>query len=56
MINTEFINFNEAEICEILGLMKCDLPNEYLDSWEGILYSPNLKLDATSTIKNFLLL
>jgi magnesium-transporting ATPase (P-type) len=55
MVNADFLHFSEKEISEISGLIKCDMPNEYLDSWEGNVFSDNLKVNANSIIKNLLL-
>lgn len=55
MVNAEFLHFSEKELSEISGVIKCDMPNEYLDSWEGNVFSNNLKVNANSIIKNLLL-
>lgn len=55
MVNADFLNFSEKELCEISGVLKCDMPNEYLDSWEGNVFSDNLKINVNSIIKNLLL-
>ena len=55
MVNAEFLQFSEKQISEISGVIKCDMPNEYLDSWEGNVFSDNLKVNTNSIIKNLLL-
>jgi len=55
MVNAEFLRFTEKELSEISGVIKCDMPNEYLDSWEGNIFSDNLKISASAIIKHLLL-
>jgi len=55
MVNPEFLLIGKNELCHISGVIKCDMPNEYLDSWEGNLFSDNLKINTNSIIKNLLL-
>jgi len=55
MVNAEFLEFTEKQLLEVSGVIKCDMPNEYLDSWEGNLFSDNLKVNINSVIKNLLL-
>ena len=35
--------FNEPIVAKLFGSVSCDMPNENLDYWEGVLSSPKLK-------------
>lgn len=55
MVCPDFLEKQKNEITNITGHIKCDLPNEYMDSWEGALFSKNLKCFVNANIKNLLL-
>lgn len=55
MVCPDFLNREAANLTNITGHIQCDLPNEYMDSWEGNIFSKNLKCFTNANIKNMLL-
>ena len=55
MVCPDFLKIDKNELINMTGHFQCDLPNEYMDSWEGTIFSKNLKLFTNANIKNLLL-
>lgn len=55
MVVADFLDKEIYDLQNIAGNIKCDLPNEYMDSWEGTIFCQNLKLFTNANIKNLLL-
>lgn len=55
MVNPDFHRLDEKNLYSMQGTIQCDLPNEYMDSWEANVFVKSLKFITNSNIKNFLL-
>ncbi len=55
MVSSDFSELTFQDIVNMTGHVQCDMPNEYMDSWEGTLFSKSLKFFTNSNNKNFLL-
>ncbi len=56
IVNSDFLTNTTENFLNSSGYLQCDIPNEYIESWEGTLFSKNLKCEFTNVnIKNLLL-
>lgn len=55
MVNPDFHRQEEKKLYSMQGTIQCDMPNEYMDSWEGNIFVKSLKFITNANIKNFLL-
>lgn len=55
MVCPDFLDQNLSNLITLTGHIQCDMPNEYMDSWEGNLFSKNLRSFINANIKNMLL-
>ena len=56
MVPSDLFSISTEDFINLSGYLQCDQPNEYIDSWEGTLFSKNLQCSFVNlNIKNLLL-